>query len=84
MPTVQIAVRLPTELLKAVDRLVAEGLVESRANAVRQGLEVLIDTVERARIDQTLLDGYRRVPPTSDEGTAALLALRAAITEEPW
>lgn len=84
MPTPQIAVRLPAELLTAVDGLVAEGLVESRADAVRQGLEELIDKVERVRIDQALLTGYRRTPPTSDEEAAALLALRAAITEEPW
>jgi Arc/MetJ-type ribon-helix-helix transcriptional regulator len=84
MPSVQIAVRVPGELLGAVDQLIADGLIESRADAVRQGLEQIIAKVQRVRIDQALLSGYRRIPPTPEEEEAALQALRAAIEEEAW
>ena len=37
--TMQIAVRLPEELVQFIDRLVAEGRVPSRAAAVSQALQ---------------------------------------------
>jgi Arc/MetJ-type ribon-helix-helix transcriptional regulator len=84
MATIQIAVRLSEELLATVDELIAEGTVESRADAVRRGLEMVVDQAERVRIDRALIAGYRRLPPTADEEAAARAALRAAIEDEPW
>lgn len=84
MSTTQIAVRLPADLLAGLDELIAAGAFESRAAAVRAGVEAI--TAERARqeIDQAIIDGYRRMPTTTDELRAARAFLRDSIREEPW
>lgn len=84
MATEQIAVRLPEELLAALDDVVARGVYESRAAAVRAGVEAILELDRRRLIDQAVIDGYRRVPPTEAEHQAAISSLRDAILEEPW
>lgn len=84
MATTQIAIRVPDDLLRTVDRLIEEGLVESRAHAVRQALERLVDQVERLRVDRAIIEGYRRAPVTKDEEAASFESLRESIEEEPW
>ena len=84
MATQQIAVRLPVELLGELDALVESGVYESRAAAVRAGLEAITVLERRHRADQAIVAGYRRTPPTSIENDAALASLRDAITEESW
>lgn len=80
----QIAVRLPEDLLAEVDRLIGEGVVESRAQAVRTGLLSLVESERRARTDRLIVEGYSRIPPGPAETAAAEAGLRAAIAEEPW
>jgi Arc/MetJ-type ribon-helix-helix transcriptional regulator len=82
--TMQIAVRLPDDLLVHLDELVAHGSYESRAAAVRAGIEALMDLERRRTTDRAVVDGYRRTPPTQAEEQAALASLREAIAEEPW
>lgn len=84
MPTEQIAVRLPEELLAALDDLVARGVYETRAAAVRAGIEAVRELDRRRLTDHAIADGYRRVPPTEAERQAAIASLRDAILEEPW
>ncbi len=84
MDTEQIAVRVPRELLEALDLLVESGGYESRAAAVRAGIETLAELERRRTVDRAIAEGYERVPPTSTEGGAALTSLREAIAEEPW
>lgn len=84
MQTQQVAVRLPLELLATVDRLVADGVYPSRAAAVRAGLEAVADAERRRQVDQAVVEGYTRLPPTPAEDAAALASLREAIAEEPW
>ncbi len=84
MATEQIAVRLPEELLDTVDQLVEEGVYESRAAAVRAGLEILAELARRRALDDAIVQGYERSPPTRAERTSALASLREAIAEEPW
>lgn len=84
MATEQIAVRLPEELLAVLDDLVARGVYESRAAAVRAGVEAVLELDRRRLTDQAIVDGYRRVPPTEAEGHSAISSLRDAILEEPW
>lgn len=84
MATEQIAVRLPEELLAALDDVVARGVYESRAAAVRAGVEAILELDRRRLIDQAVIDGYHRVPPTEAEHQAAISSLRDAILEEPW
>lgn len=84
MLTTQIAVRLPNTLLTQLDHLVTAGVFESRAAAVRAGVESVTAECLRHEIDRAIVDGYRRVPPTGDELRAARAYLRSSILEEPW
>ena len=84
MSTEQIAVRLPAEQLALLDELVQRGVYESRAAAVRAGIDVVVELDRRRRADWAIADGYRRVPPTEAERAAAVGSMRDAIAEEPW
>jgi Arc/MetJ-type ribon-helix-helix transcriptional regulator len=84
MQSVQIAVRIPEDVIDQLDALVDSGRYESRAAAVRAGIETLVETEERARIDREMVEGYRRKPHTEDEVRAGWENLRRSIEEEPW
>jgi Arc/MetJ-type ribon-helix-helix transcriptional regulator len=84
MASEQIAVRLPEELLTELDALVAKGVYESRAAAVRAGVEAITALERRQQTDRAIVDGYRRTPPTAAEHDSAIASLRDAIAEEPW
>ncbi len=80
----QLVTRVSGELLAAVDELVEEGTVSSRSEAVRLGLEGLVEKQRRARIGQMIVDGYRRKPQTPEELAWADEATVRMIAEEPW
>lgn len=84
MATEQIAVRLPEKLLGELDALVASGVYESRAAAVRAGVEAITALEHRRQIDRAIVAGYQLTPPTALDHDAALVSLRDAIAEEPW
>ena len=54
-------------LASLVDELVAEGVVESRSDAVRQGLRVLIDQHQRRRTAEAIIRGYEQHPQVASE-----------------
>ena len=62
----QIAVRLPVPLLDEIDALVTGGRFETRAEAIRAGIEALVDQERRARIGRDIVEGYRRLPQAED------------------
>lgn len=76
--------RVPRELLARLDDLVERGVFESRAAAVRAGIEIVANLEERRAVDRAIAEGYRRTPPTAAEEQAALASLREAIAQEPW
>lgn len=82
--TEQIAVRLPGQLLEELDALVKRGVYESRAAAVRAGIEAIMQLERRQQTDRAIVEGYTRHPPTEPEASAALASLREAILDEPW
>lgn len=84
MPSEQIAVRLESDLLAALDSLVAQGEFASRAAAVRRGLEIVLRLARERRIDEEIVAGYTRIPPTDWEDTHALVSMIESIDEEPW
>lgn len=84
MATQQIAVRLPEELLNELDALVASGVYESRAAAVRAGVEAIMVLERRLQTDLAIVEGYCRTPPTTAEHVASIASIREAIAEEPW
>jgi Arc/MetJ-type ribon-helix-helix transcriptional regulator len=82
--TTQIAVRLPDRLVSALDALVADGTFDSRSEAVRHGLEALVSSTDRSRVDQAFREGFRRQPDRADELADAARLATDAINDEPW
>ncbi|MFV2039135.1 MAG: ribbon-helix-helix domain-containing protein [Acidimicrobiales bacterium] len=84
MATEQIAVRLPEPLLSDLDELVSSGAYESRAAAVRAGIEAITKLEQHRQTDRAIVEGYEHKPPTATEDQAAVASLREAILDEPW
>jgi Arc/MetJ-type ribon-helix-helix transcriptional regulator len=80
----QIVTRVEDRLLADVDALVSEGVAATRSDAVRLGLEALVEHHRRAQIGQAIVDGYRRRPQDEDELAGLDEATRALIEEEQW
>lgn len=80
----QLVTRLHDRLLEKVDGLVSDGVVSNRSEAVRLGLERLVDEHRRRRIGTAIADGYRRRPQTEAELAGVDEAALALVEEEPW
>jgi Arc/MetJ-type ribon-helix-helix transcriptional regulator len=80
----QVVTRLDDKLVADLDGLVAEGFVASRSEAVRMGLERLLEERRRRRVGDEIVSGYERRPETDEELAQAEEATRALIEEEPW
>lgn len=81
---VQLVTRVPDSIAEAVDHLVEKGVFASRSDAVRAGLEAVVDRERRDAIGRAIMDGYRRVPQEVDELVWSDAATSAMIAEEPW
>ena len=80
----QFVTRLEDSLADRVDSLVAAGVLRSRSEAVRLGLEELTDRLERERIGRQIVEGYQRVPETEKELEGIDEELEEMLAEEPW
>jgi Arc/MetJ-type ribon-helix-helix transcriptional regulator len=80
----QLVARLDDGLLAEVDRLVADGVVASRSDAVRLGLTRLVDQQQRRRVGAAIVDAYRRHPQTDEELAGLDEATRSLVEEEQW
>jgi Arc/MetJ-type ribon-helix-helix transcriptional regulator len=80
----QFVTRVEDALTDRVDSLVVVGVFASRSDAVRAGLERLVDELERERIGALIVEGYRRVPQSEDELGWVDAATEQMIGEEPW
>jgi metal-responsive CopG/Arc/MetJ family transcriptional regulator len=80
----QVVTRLDDKLSAELDGLVADGVVSNRSEAVRLGLERLVEEHRRQRIGAEIVAGYMRYPETDEELAQAEQATRALIEEEPW
>ena len=63
----QFVTRLDDRIAQEIDDLIADGTVASRSEAVRKGLERLIDEHRRSRIGTEIADAYPRQPQTDEE-----------------
>lgn len=81
---VQLVTRVPDSIAEAVDHLVEKGVFASRSDAVRAGLEAVVDRERRDAVGQAIVDGYRRVPQDVDDLAWPEAATSAMIAEEPW
>jgi Arc/MetJ-type ribon-helix-helix transcriptional regulator len=80
----QLVTRLDDGLVADIDELIADGLVANRSEAVRLGLERLVDEYRRRRIGTQIVDAYRQRPQTEAELSGLDAATHALVTEEPW
>jgi len=82
--TVQLVTRVPDDVAVAIDELVREGVFDSRSDAVRAGLSVVIDRHRRLAVGRTIADGYRRLPQADDDLAWSDAVSAAMIAQEPW
>ncbi|MEX1005147.1 MAG: ribbon-helix-helix domain-containing protein [Acidimicrobiia bacterium] len=80
----QLVARIDNDLAESIDQLVAEGVVESRSDAVRKGLQALIEQTRRRRTAEAIITGYTDHPQTADEVAWADQATVRMIADEPW
>ena len=80
----QLVIRIDEKLATDVDRLVAEGIVDSRSDAVRQGLRSLIDAHQRKTTADAIIQGYIDTPQSIEEVAWSDEATRRMIADEPW
>lgn len=82
--TVQLVTRVTDAVAEAVDGLVCDGTFASRSDAVRAGLEILLERERRDAVGRAIVDGYRRIPQNGDDLEWPDAATSAMIAEEPW
>lgn len=82
--TVQLVTRVPDAMADAVDGLVRDGIFASRSEAVRAGLEAVVERERRDAVGRAIVVGYRRVPQDDDDLGWSDAATAAMIAEEPW
>ncbi|MGI8491410.1 MAG: ribbon-helix-helix domain-containing protein [Acidimicrobiales bacterium] len=80
----QLVTRVDEALLADVDALVSEGMAATRSEAVRLGLEALVERYRRTQTGRAIVEGYRRVPEGDDELAGLDEATRLLVEEEPW
>jgi metal-responsive CopG/Arc/MetJ family transcriptional regulator len=81
--TERVAISLPRELLKSVERLRRE-TGESRSALVQRALREVISQKKRAEDLRRYVEGYLAAPETADEISAAEAAAGQLLAEEPW
>lgn len=80
----QLVTRIDEQLAEALDSLVEEGVVASRSEAVRIGLEELIDRHHRSQVGKAIADAYTIHPQKEDELGWSDAATEQMIADEPW
>lgn len=80
----QLVTRVDAKVTALVDELIAEGVVESRSDAVRRGLAMLINHHRRNREAEAIVRAYRHSPQTEQEVGWADEASVHMIGKEPW
>ena len=80
----QLVARVDDSLVADVDRMIASGVVASRSEAMRLGLERLVEQYRRHQIGAKIVDAYARRPQTEEELAGLDASTRALVDEEPW
>jgi len=80
----QLVTRIDDKLAASIDELIAQGLADSRSDAVRKGLAVLIEQTRRRNIANAIVAGYRAQPQSEGELAWTDEATTRMIAEEPW
>jgi len=79
-----ITVRMPEDRVGRIDALVGEEPYPSRASFIIAAIDRLVTELEELAIDRSIVEGYTRMPQTTEELQWAEAAARRSIEEEPW
>lgn len=83
MTTFQVPTRFDEEQLVRLDRLVSEGLADSRSELIRLAVDRLHDAHRRRTTGKTIADSYRAMPQTVAEDERAMANAIALTEAEP-
>ena len=79
----KVAISLPEDMLKAVEReRKAKG--ESRSEFFRRAIERLLEEEWQSSAVKGYIRGYREIPESAEEVEAAHRLGSAVLAEEPW
>jgi len=82
--TTPVPTRFSDEELALIDKLVDEGIGESRSAVIRQGVHDLSETVRRTQVGASIADSYRAAPQTAEDDKLAMSSAIAMTEAEPW
>ena len=82
--TTPIPTRFSDEEIALVDRLVDQGVGDSRSAVIRLGVHQLADAVRRADVGRAIAESYRVNPQTADDDELAMASAMALTEAEPW
>lgn len=83
MTTAKIAISLPKDLLKAIEKeRLARG--ESRSEFLRHAVEDMLRRKKEKELSQQYIRGYQRFPETEDEKALYDIAAVWAAEDNPW
>jgi Arc/MetJ-type ribon-helix-helix transcriptional regulator len=82
--TTPVPTRFTDDELALIDRLVENGVGDSRSAVIRRGVHVLADSVRRARIGESIAESYRELPQTPEDDELAMANALAMTEAEPW
>jgi Arc/MetJ-type ribon-helix-helix transcriptional regulator len=80
----QLVTRIDDGLAEALDELVEAGVISSRSEAVRTGLQQLVDRHRRDMVGRRITAGYEAKPQSEGELGWADTATIKMIADEPW
>lgn len=81
--TSKIAISLPEEVLKAVEREREES-GESRSQIFRRAVELLLRQRKEREMSEKYIRAYQQVPETEEEIAATRHSASTILAEEPW
>ena len=84
MTAVPVPVRFNEAQIESIDRMVGQGVGETRSEVIRRAVERLDDAIRRSRVGEEIAESYRKQPQSSGEDAAAMAAAIALVEAEPW
>ena len=82
--TMPVPTRFSDDELALLDRLVSEGVGESRSAVVRRAVTELAEARRRIVIGSEMVESYQRVPQSIEDDDFAMASANALSEAEPW
>ena len=83
MSTTKIAISLPVETAREVERLRKES-GESRSAFILKAVERIFEERDRALRAKAYAEGYRRLPETAEDHLLSESAVAEILAKDPW